>query len=86
MSQRTSSQICDKKVTNRYHLYSILVHRGTLDYGHYYSFIRPNITDERWFMFNDSEVSEVTKSFAFKQGSGGQNMAFDFERTAHHEF
>jgi ubiquitin C-terminal hydrolase len=47
------------------------VHRGTLDYGHYFSFIRPNITDERWFMFNDAEVTEVTKNFAFRQGAGG---------------
>jgi ubiquitin carboxyl-terminal hydrolase 7 len=59
-----------EKVVNRYHLHSILIHRGTTDFGHYYAFIRPNI-DDRWFQFNDLNVREVTKGFAIGQGCGG---------------
>ena len=57
-------------MVNRYHLHSILVHRGTLDYGHYYAFIRPHI-DDRWYQFNDAMVTQNTKAFAFRQGQGG---------------
>jgi ubiquitin carboxyl-terminal hydrolase 7 len=59
-----------KQINNKYHLHSILIHKGTLNYGHYYAFIRPNL-DDRWFQFNDSIVTEVTKEFAISQGVGG---------------
>jgi len=68
LSQRTSSQICsqkNEKVVNRYHLQSILIHRGTVDFGHYYAFIRPHL-DDRWYEFNDTSVQEVTTNQAFR--------------------
>ena len=66
----------EANVTNRYHLHSILIHRGTLDYGHYYAYIRPNL-DERWFEFNDTKVHEVSKNFAMRQGYGGRFSEFE---------
>ena len=70
-SQITCSQLpAEAKIQHRYHLHSILVHRGTLDFGHYYAFIRPHL-DNRWFEFNDSKVQEVTKNYAMRQGFGG---------------
>lgn len=66
-------------VVNKYHLHSILVHRGTLDYGHYYSFIRPS-TDEQWYEFNDERVTPVTKHYALKQGQGGEVSEFQVVR------
>jgi ubiquitin carboxyl-terminal hydrolase 7 len=48
---------------NRYHLHSILVHRGTANSGHYYAFIKPSLND-KWFEFNDDKVTEVTKEYA----------------------
>ena len=48
----------------KYHLHAILVHRGIIDAGHYYAFIRPNMTDQ-WYEFNDRNVVPVTKNYAF---------------------
>lgn len=77
---------CKKtKVVNRYHLHSMLIHRGTLDYGHYYAYIRPNL-DDRWFQFNDQQVREVTKEFAFKQGCGGMTSQMFFSMFGHSDF
>lgn len=56
------------------------MHRGTLDSGHYYAFIRPGIQN-RWYEFNDDIVTEVTKSYAIGQGVGGLNYNFDCRRT-----
>jgi len=55
---------------NRYHLHSILVHSGTMNQGHYFAYIKPNL-DDRWFKFNDNKVTEVTKYHALGQGAGG---------------
>ena len=54
------------------------MHRGTADYGHNFAFIRPNISDDRWYNFNDSSVTEVTKSYAIHQGTGGDYCHYDF--------
>ena len=45
----------EAKVENKYHLHSILVHRGTINAGHYYAFIKPTMED-KWYEFNDSKV------------------------------
>ena len=69
-------------MVNRYHLHSILIHRGTTDCGHYYSFIRPHI-DDRWYEFNDTMVREVTKNHAIKQGIGGEFCEFEYVKYGH---
>lgn len=51
------------------------MHKGTVDAGHYFAFIKPNI-DERWFEFNDTRVSEVSKYHALGQGAGGNTTTF----------
>jgi ubiquitin C-terminal hydrolase len=43
----------------QYNLMGVLVHRGTSDSGHYYSFIKervPSSNTAQWFEFNDKEV------------------------------
>jgi ubiquitin carboxyl-terminal hydrolase 7 len=43
---------------------------GTSNYGHYYAFLRPT-TEERWFEFNDSSVTEVSPDKAIDENFGG---------------
>lgn len=41
-----------------YELYSVMVHRGTADSGHYFAYIKDTATDQ-WYKFNDSQVLKV---------------------------
>lgn len=78
-SPKEKSEITGAEVVNKYHLHSILVHRGTANAGHYYAFIKPTLEDH-WYEFNDSKVSEVTRDYAFGQGIGGNLSSFEFLR------
>jgi ubiquitin C-terminal hydrolase len=44
-----------------YELVGIVVHQGSVDFGHYYSFIKERIplqgSEPRWFEFNDTTIS-----------------------------
>jgi len=73
--QNFSQQASQKNV---YHLHSILIHRGGLGAGHYYSFIRPTLED-KWYEFNDSSVTEIMKSTAFANGCGGPETYFELK-------
>lgn len=60
-------------LTNNYddefHLYAVLVHGGGGDCGHYCVFIR-DLPGKKWFKYNDSTVSEVTKEDAIRGNFG----------------
>ena len=53
-----------------YKLSGILVHHGTAETGHYYSFIKENNSEE-WFQFNDSNVDTFDRSDIPRQCYGG---------------
>ena len=42
-----------------YDLYSILIHQGSADRGHYYAYIK-NLDDGNWYNFNDSSVTKIS--------------------------
>lgn len=44
-----------------YELYSIVIHSGTANGGHYYAYIK-SFEDDIWYNFNDSDVSEISES------------------------
>ena len=46
------------KDSAKYTLYGIGNHSGSINFGHYYAYIR--INDGKWYEFNDSNVSEYT--------------------------
>ncbi len=61
----------------RYKLRGVVVHIGSIDSGHYYSFIedRESAADHRWFEFNDTMVREFPvdtlpeEAFGHKEGT-----------------
>ncbi|KAF9763116.1 Ubiquitin carboxyl-terminal hydrolase 7 [Nosema granulosis] len=59
---------CDKKTI--YKLYSIVVHKGGPDEGHFYVYICIN---DQWFKFNDTVVSKVSKEEAMYMNFGGKH-------------
>jgi len=46
---------------NVYELYSIVIHSGTANGGHYYAYIK-SFEDNCWYSFNDSDVSRISES------------------------
>ena len=44
------------KTPSDYKLKGVVVHKGTAQYGHYYSLI--NIKPEKWLKFNDSIIED----------------------------
>ncbi|GKY95202.1 hypothetical protein MPSEU_000483400 [Mayamaea pseudoterrestris] len=57
--------LCDKKGQGKvtpppsYDLQSIVVHVGEYGAGHYYAYVRMDVTSDNWFRFNDQEVVKV---------------------------
>jgi ubiquitin C-terminal hydrolase len=56
---------------NKYRLFSIMVHSGTLAKGHYSSFISPSL-DDNWFQFNDATVDKALPRQAIEANWGGE--------------
>jgi len=55
----------------QYLLHSVLVHTGSsLATGHYYVFIRPDITKNDWFRFDDSKVTRASQKQAIDANFG----------------
>jgi len=51
-----------------------VIHTGTADAGHYYSYIKTKTTnkEEKWLEFNDTTVSEFKPSSIEKECFGGK--------------
>ena len=57
-----------------YELYSVMVHAGYAQGGHYYAYIKC-FENDRWYLFNDANVKEVSEE-ELKQTFGGENRAW----------
>jgi ubiquitin carboxyl-terminal hydrolase 7 len=68
-----------RSVPNHYTLYAVLVHSGEGQSGHYYAFIKPDLSREasQWYKFDDDRVSKVDTKTAVDDNFGG-----DMETTA----
>lgn len=77
-----------------YNLAGVVVHTGTAEGGHYYSFIRDRTSrDNSWYLFNDAEVKSFDPSQIAAECFGGEMttktfdamtekyMDFSFEKT-----
>jgi ubiquitin C-terminal hydrolase len=51
----------------KYDLKGVIIHEGTVNYGHYYSYVKINNT---WNCFNDLQVEKVTEEIVMKTGKG----------------
>ncbi|KAF5400741.1 hypothetical protein PHET_05778 [Paragonimus heterotremus] len=51
----------DSQPSPIYELFSIMVHSGFINGGHYYAYIR-SFTDGQWYCFNDKTVTRATQS------------------------
>ena len=61
-----------------YELYAIIVHKGSLESGHYTTYLRP-IEQGEWYLFNDQKVQKADTSI-FKSKTIQQNCYFIFYR------
>ena len=69
----------DKKNMEKYeyNLIGVVVHSGTAQFGHYYSFINTKNKDENgpWFKFNDKNVNEyIIPDFEYDMFGGNKNQ------------
>jgi ubiquitin carboxyl-terminal hydrolase 7 len=62
--------LVDKSSPSLFHLYGVLVHSGTVAFGHYYAYLRPS-TSLSWFEFNDQIVSPAPRDDAVSNNFGG---------------
>jgi ubiquitin C-terminal hydrolase len=61
-----------------YKLKGIVVHHGTADQGHYYSFIQDREgKNEGWFEFNDTLVREFDSADIKEEAFGGEDHSID---------
>ena len=51
----------------RYTLKGVIIHEGTVSYGHYYSYVK---VDGQWVCFDDLQVEEVSEETVIKTGKG----------------
>lgn len=59
----------------KYTLHSIVIHKGSMNNGHYYAYIRPD-TSDNWYHFNDESVRQADKYEVFKSNFGGFNKIY----------
>lgn len=66
----------NQKKDAQYALISIVVHRGNVHGGHYYSFIRCSIDNDDWYCFNDEIVRKADLYEVFSINYGGTFTLF----------
>lgn len=65
-----------------YDLVGIVVHSGTSDMGHYYSFIKDRAHPQRWLEFNDEVVREFEIEMIGDECFGGEEVKQQWEGNA----
>ncbi|KAG0426386.1 hypothetical protein HPB47_026516 [Ixodes persulcatus] len=82
----TSENVCDDTDTTDsgsaldeegpyvYELFSIMVHSGSANGGHYYAYVK-SFTENQWFCFNDAQVSRVSYEEIRKTYGGGPSRS-----------
>ena len=58
-----------------YELYSILIHDGSAYGGHYYAFIK-SFEDQKWYKFNDTQITEINVSIISSSFGGNKTSGY----------
>jgi ubiquitin carboxyl-terminal hydrolase 7 len=61
----------DEKLT-QYELHGIVVHVGEYGAGHYYAYVRPDMSRDIWYRFNDHVVEKVSFEDVINDSYGGK--------------
>ena len=74
----------DDKINNKYILKSVVVHQGHSEGGHYYVFIKDNLS-QTWYKFNDTNVSQFDINELANETFGGkeENMGINKTKSAY---
>ena len=72
-----SSKDKEKENKNLYRLKGVVVHIGSSEGGHYYSFIRDSNSD-KWYKFNDTQVDEFNIEELEEETFGGEEKYTEF--------
>jgi ubiquitin C-terminal hydrolase len=58
------SMVHDDSSMQKYDLYAVCNHSGTLQLGHYYAYCKRTESDgsEKWYNFDDSRITEIDES------------------------
>jgi len=59
-----------------YILHAVVVHSGDVNSGHYYAFIKPDLTGQKgWFKFDDDTVTPCSEYAAVEDNYGGSDLS-----------
>ena len=67
------------KQDNKYNLKSIVIHQGYSEGGHYYAFIKDNLSQE-WYQFNDTRVNKFNLDELGAEAFGGKDPESKIEK------
>lgn len=56
-------------------LQSVVIHVGGYGSGHYYSYVRPDISKNKWYRYDDDRVAEVSFKMVSEDAFGGHVMS-----------
>ena len=72
LEQSSSTFEAGDNCSGFYELYGVLTHKGrSSDSGHYVAWTRPDPMEDKWFLFDDENVSEVQESQVMDLSGGG---------------
>ena len=63
----------------KYHLYGIVIHSGTINSGHYWSYIKHSSVNNVWVEYNDCLITERSQSEVEFVARGTANSRFKFK-------
>jgi len=66
----------EESTKENFTLHSVVVHSGGAFSGHYYVYIKPNLNDKKWYLFNDEFVKPAEEAEVFDYQYGGTTKNF----------